>query len=104
MLGRLWWWTRPGFLEKGNKSFEVQRRHSGTVRRGESCQAGVFLANTIAQGRTVLDRESYLPQVWAEEWERHREAGVPEDVSFRTKPQLAPLMLERAVEWGVPCG
>ena len=59
---RLWWWTRPGFLEKVNKSLEVQRRHSGTARRGESCQAGVFLANTIAQGRTVLDRELYLPQ------------------------------------------
>ena len=51
-----------------------------------------------------MDRELYLPQVWAEDLERRREAGVPEGVSFRTKPQLAQLMLERAVESGVPFG
>ena len=44
----------------------------------------------------------YLPQVWAEDRERRLEAGVPEDAVFRTKPQLAQLMLERAVESGVP--
>ena len=46
----------------------------------------------------------YLPQVWAEDWERRREAGVPESVGFRTKPQLAQLMLKRALESGVPFG
>ena len=46
----------------------------------------------------------YLPQVWAEDRERRREAGVPEYVEFRTKPQLAQLMLERAVESGIPFG
>ena len=50
----------------------------------------------------MLDRELYLPQVWADDWERRREAGVPEDAVFRTKPQLAQLMLERALESGVP--
>ena len=52
----------------------------------------------------MLDRELYLPQVWTEDQERCREAGVPEEVAFRTKPQLAQLMLERAVESGVPFG
>ena len=51
-----------------------------------------------------MDRELYLPQVWAEDRERLREAGVPDDVPFRTKPQLARLMLERALETGVPFG
>ena len=46
----------------------------------------------------------YLPQVWAEDWERRGEAGVPESVGFRTKPQLAQLMLKRALESGVPFG
>ena len=93
-----------GFLKKGNKSAGVQRQYSGTAGRIENCQIGVFLAYASSKGRTLLDRELYLPQVWAEDWERRREAGVPEEVSFRTKPQLAQLMLERALESGVPFG
>ena len=93
-----------GFLKKGNKSVGVQRQYSGTAGRIENSQIGVFLAYASANGRTLLDRELYLPQVWTEDRERRREAGVPEDAVFRTKPQLAQLMLERAVESGVPFG
>ncbi len=93
-----------GFLKKGDKSVGVQRQYSGTAGRIENCQVGVFLAYASVNGRTLLDRELYLPQVWAEDLERRREAGVPEGVSFRTKPQLAQLMLERAVKSGVPFG
>ena len=93
-----------GFLKKGDKSAGVQRQYSGTAGRIENSQVGVFLAYASDQGRTLLDRELYLPQVWTEDRERRREAGVPEDVSFRTKPQLAQLMLERALKSGVPFG
>ena len=93
-----------GFLKKGEKSVGVQRQYSGTAGRIENCQVGVFLAYASANGRTLLDRELYLPQVWADDWERRREAGVPVEVAFQTKPQLAQLMLERAVESGVPFG
>ena len=93
-----------GFLKKGDKSVGVQRQYSGTAGRIENCQIGVFLAYASAKGRTLLDRELYLPQVWVDDRERRREAGVPEDVVFRTKGKLAQLMLERAVESGVPFG
>ena len=82
--------------------YGVQRQYSGTAGRIENCQVGVFLAYASDKGRTLLDRELYLPQVWAEDWERRREAGVPEDVGFQTKPRLAQRMLERALESGVP--
>ena len=91
-----------GFLKKGNKSAGVQRQYSGTAGRIDNCQIGVFLAYASAKGRTLLDRELYLPQVWAEDQERRREAGVPEAVGFQTKPRLARSMLERALESGVP--
>ena len=91
-----------GFLKKGGKSAGVQRQYSGTAGRIENCQIGVFLSYASSKGRTLLDRELYLPQVWAEDWGRRREAGVPEGTAFRTKPQLAQLMLERALEAGVP--
>ena len=98
-----------GFLKKGDKSAGVQRQYSGTAGRIENSQIGVFLAyasdkGKTLKGRTLLDRELYLPQVWTEDRERRREAGVPEEVVFRTKPQLAQLMLERALESGVPFG
>ena len=89
-----------GFLKKGDKSVGVQRQYSGTAERIENSQVGVFLAYAGVKGRTLPDRELYLPQVWAE----GREAGVPEYVGFRTKPQLGQMMLERAVESGIPFG
>ena len=91
-----------GFLKKGEKSVGVQRQYSGTAGRVENSQVGVFLAYASAKGRTLLDRELYLPQVWADDRERRREAGVPESVGFRTKGQLARQMLQRAVESELP--
>ena len=80
----------------------VQRQYSGTAGRIENCQIGVFLTYATTHGRVLLDRELYLLQVWADDAERRREAAVPEEVAFRTKPQLARETLERAVEAGVP--
>ena len=91
-----------GFLKKGTKSVGVQRQYSGTAGRIENCRIGVFLTYATAHGRVLLDRELYLPQGWADAAERRREAAVPEEVVFRTKPQLAREMLERAVAAGVP--
>src|SRR5215212_4325800 len=91
-----------GFLKKGTKSVGVQRQYSGTAGRIENCQIGVFLAYASSKGRTFLDRELYLPKEWAADAERRREAAVPESVAFRTKPQLARAMLERARAAGVP--
>jgi SRSO17 transposase len=91
-----------GFLKKGPKSVGVQRQYSGTAGRIENCQIGVFLAYASGQGRTFLDRELYLPKEWAADAARRQEAAVPETVAFRTKPQLARAMLERALAAGVP--
>ena len=70
----------------------------------ENCQIGVFLAYGSRGGAAFLDRELYLPQEWAADGERRREAGVPEAVVFRTKGQLAREMIARAVAAGVPFG
>ena len=91
-----------GFLKKGTKSVGVQRQYSGTAGRIENCQIGVFLTYATPQGRVLLDRELYLPQVWTGDGERRREAGVPEAEVFRTKPQLAQDILERASRSGSP--
>ncbi len=93
-----------GFVKKGTKSVGVQRQYSGTAGKRENCQIGVFLAYATRTGRAFLDRELYLPQAWADDAARRQEAGVPEEVRFATKPQLARRMLERAVTVAVPAG
>jgi SRSO17 transposase len=93
-----------GFLKKGTKSAGVARQYSGTAGRVENCQIGVFLGYATTAGRTFLDRELYLPKVWTEDRGRCREAGVPDEVDFATKPELAMRMLARALDAGVPAG
>jgi SRSO17 transposase len=91
-----------GFLKKGDQSAGVQRQYSGTAGGIENCQVGVFLAYHAAGGRTFLDRALYLPRSWSEDPERGQAAGIPETVTFATKPVLARQMLERALAAGVP--
>jgi SRSO17 transposase len=91
-----------GFLKKGTTSVGVQRQYSGTVGKVDNCQLGVFLAYASGKGRAFIDRELYLPKAWTEDPARCRAARVPEEVGFRTKPQLAQLMLQRALDAGVP--
>src|SRR5215472_1246011 len=91
-----------GFLKKGVKSAGVQRQYSGTAGRTENCQIGVFLAYASSRGHALIDRELYIPKSWTGDRDRCRAAGIPDDVGFATKPQLAQAMLARAIEAGVP--
>src|SRR4029077_16017163 len=91
-----------GFLKKGVKSAGVQRQYAGTAGRVENCQLGVFCAYATSRGRALVDRELYLPRSWTEDPGRCREAGVPGDVQFATKPELARMMLGRALDAGMP--
>ena len=92
-----------GFIKKGSKSVGVQRQYSGTAGRIENCQIGVFLGYASRHGQALIDRALYLPGSWAQDQGRRQEAGVPEAVTFATKPKLGRQMLERALDAGVPC-
>lgn len=89
-----------GFLKKGEKSVGVQRQYSGTAGRIENSQIGVFLGLAGSGGRTLLDRELYLPKRWCEDRGRCEAAKVPFDVTFATKQRLAQKMLSHAFESG----
>lgn len=91
-----------GFLKKGSKSVGVARQYSGTAGRIENCQIGVFLAYASPHGHAFLDRALYLPKSWAEDAARREAAGVPQDVRFATKGELAQVMLARAFAAEVP--
>jgi SRSO17 transposase len=91
-----------GFLKKGKKSAGVARQYSGTAGRRENSQVGVFLLYASTKGYAFIDRALYLPEEWTADRVRCREAGIPEEVSFATKGELAQQMLLRALVAGVP--
>lgn len=91
-----------GFLKKGEKSVGVARQYTGTAGKKENAQVGVFLCYASDEGTAFIDRELYLPREWTDDRQRLRQAGVPEEVSFATKGELAKRMLGRAFESGVP--
>src|SRR3954465_11542297 len=91
-----------GFLKKGTKSAGVQRQYSGTAGRIENCQIGVFLGYASRHGQALIDRALYLPADWAKDEDRRREAHIPAEIAFATKPKLGLAMLERARQADVP--
>jgi SRSO17 transposase len=91
-----------GFLKKGKKSAGVARQYSGTAGRRENSQVGVFLLYASRKGEAFIDRALYLPEEWTQDRVRCREDGIPDEVSFATKGELAQQMLLRALAAGVP--
>ena len=87
-----------GDLKKGKFSVGVQRQYTGTAGRIENAQVGVFLAYASRHGHTLIDRRIYLPGSWTDDRERCRRAGVPDQVRFATRSQLADDMITAAVQ------
>lgn len=90
-----------GFLKQGKKSCGVKRQYSGTAGRVENCQIGVFLTYASEKGHAPIDRRLYIPEDWFADEERCRQAGIPETVTFKSKPKMALEMIQDATEAGV---
>ncbi|MFD7057531.1 transposase [Streptomyces mirabilis] len=67
-----------------------------------NCQVMVMLTYAAGAGHTFYDRRLYLPEDWTTDRDRCREAGIPDEVAFATKPELAIAMLEQARSAQVP--
>ena len=91
-----------GFIKQGVKSCGVQRQYTGTLGKICNCQIGVFLTYASTKGHSAIDRRLYIPKEWAENKERRAEAGVPEDLKFQTKPEMALEMIKEATAAGMP--
>ncbi|WP_157630212.1 IS701 family transposase [Salinispora arenicola] len=91
-----------GDLKKGTHTVGVQRQYTGTAGRIENSQVGVFLGYAGADGHTLIDRRVYLPASWTDDRDRCHAAGVPDDIEFATKPELAADMITAALDAGVP--
>jgi len=93
-----------GFPKKGKHSVGVARQYCGQLGKQDNCQAAVSLSIANRHGSLPIAYRLYLPQDWASDEERRRRAGVPGDVTFFTKPEIALKQIAKAYEDGVPQG
>lgn len=91
-----------GDVKKGTHTVGVQRQYTGTAGRIENAQVAVFMTYAGRRGHTLIDRRLYLPVSWTDDPDRMRAAGVPEQIGFAKRWELAVDMITAAVEAGVP--
>ena len=90
-----------GFAKQGRCSVGVARQYSGPLGKTGTCQVTV---NCHDAERTIawpIASRLYMPEHWADDADRRKQAKGPEDIAFRTKPQIALELLDRAMDWGV---
>ena len=80
----------------------VKRQYSGTLGKIGNCQIGVSLHAAGRKGTVPLGWALYLPEEWCADAPRRRRAKIPEEVVFKTKPQLAAALARTAAGWEVP--
>lgn len=91
-----------GFPKKGKHSPGVQRQYSGTLGRVDNCQIAVSTHIVKRDSSCCLEMELYLPKEWAADTQRRKKAGIPEDISFRKKNEIALSQLDTLIERDVP--
>lgn len=99
-----WILDDTGFLKQGTHSVGVQRQYTGSAGKVANCQVGASLTIATRSDHLPVDFELYLPTSWTDDIERRREARIPDDVVFKTKPELGLGMVARALKHGLPPG
>ncbi|MGH2953995.1 MAG: IS701 family transposase [Solirubrobacterales bacterium] len=97
-----WVLDDTGFPKDGKRSPGVKRQYSGTLGKIGNCQIGVSVHAVGAKGTVPLGWALYLPEEWCADDERRRKAKIPDEVTFKTKPELGAQLCERAAGWDVP--
>ena len=99
---RAWMIDDTGVPKKGLHSVGVARQYRGQLGKQDNCQVAVTLSVANDHASLPLAHRLYLPKSWAEDPERRARVGVPDDVTFRTRPAIALDQIRAALEAGVP--
>ena len=99
-----WVVDETGFVKKGSHSVGVARQYCGRVGKKDNCQVAVSLSVATATASLPIAWRIYLPEEWANDPERRKEAAIPNEIQFQTKPEIALTQIRQAVEEGVPPG
>lgn len=97
-----WVLDDTGFPKDGKGSPGVKRQYSGTLGKIGNCQIGVSVHAVGERGTAPLGWALYLPEEWCTDAERRAKAKIPEDLAFKTKPELGVELVEQAAGWEVP--
>lgn len=90
------------FAKKGDQTACVQRQHCGCLGKLENCVVSVHLGYVAGDFHTLLDGELFLPeQAWDQNRVRCRAAGIPDDVVYRPKWNIALQQVRRSLGNGV---
>jgi SRSO17 transposase len=85
-----------GFVKKGSYSVGVARQYCGQVGKQENCRVAVSLSISTMKASLPIAWRLYLPEAWTQDKERRQATGIPEEISFQTKPEIAcPVSSER---------
>jgi SRSO17 transposase len=93
-----------GFPKKGKHSVGVARQYCGQLGKQDNCQVAVSLSLANHHASLPAAYRLYLPEDWAADNKRRRKTGVPKEISFKTKPQIALEQIEAACQAGLPRG
>ena len=93
-----------GFPKQGRHSVGVARQYCGQLGKQDNCQVAVSLSVANRHASLPVAYRLYLPQDWAKDRARRRKVGVPKEIIFKTKPQIALEQLRWACEAGLPRG
>jgi len=90
-----------GNPKKGKHTAGVQRQWCGNVGKTDNCVVGVHLGYVAGDFQCLLDSDLFLPKEWAQDPVRRQEVGIPEEVVFRTKPEIALAQIARSIGHGI---
>src|SRR5207344_2431448 len=93
-----------GFPKKGKHSVGVGRQYCGQLGKQDNCQVAVSLSLANHHASLPVAYRLYLPEDWAADRDRRHKAKVPEEISFKTKPEIALAQIRAACEAGLPRG
>jgi SRSO17 transposase len=99
---KAWIVDDTGFAKQGKHSVGVARQYCGQLGKRANCQVAVTLSLANHHASLPVAYRLYLPKEWAADGERRLKAGVPDEVSFKTKPEIALDHIKWAVEAGLP--
>ncbi len=100
--GGFWIVDDTGFPKKGTHSVGVARQYCGVLGKQDNCQVAVSVSLACEQGSLPVAWQLYLPRDWAEDTKRRLKAGIPQDMQFATKPQIALQQLRTLADEGAP--
>lgn len=100
--GGFWIIDDTGFPKKGKHSVGVARQYCGMLGKQDNCQVAVSISLATEQASVPVAYQLYLPLEWARDKVRRKKAGVPADVKFATKTEIALRQLEKLLSEGAP--